>query len=407
MQPIKVYLDSSDYSHLSDPKADDTQLETLEKLKKHITSKNIICYYSGIHLSEMAPIGQENYKNADRRISLLYELCGPNALISQDRIISGEIAHALERSPIFQEAHSNQGEWYPFDLEELAPSQINLETALEQEIASAIPDKQQAALALAYIKKNPQLLKDYLAKLKNTPLTEAVKNLTKEYPMNESDALVMAKYILGHETAERAAAALKNSLQNTVWIFSWLKQNPKNLEALSKWTRTPAGIILEKIKNADTILSISRKHEPKETEQQLSKKAWDTRTDKLLERIATEHANTLPSTPKGSYEIPAATIKEKCPGLTTSVSSLYSAWRSSLLPNSRPAKPSDFQDGLHSTYAPYVDIFRADSFMAPHIKKFTEKYGTKIIPKLKGIIATIETEVERRGKILNTNTTHE
>jgi len=37
---------------------------------------------------------------------------------------------------------------------------------------------------------------------------------------------------------------------------------------------------------------------------------------------------------------------------------------------------------MHAVYAPYVDIFRADSFMAPYIARQSNKYGTTTVAKL-------------------------
>jgi hypothetical protein len=49
------------------------------------------------------------------------------------------------------------------------------------------------------------------------------------------------------------------------------------------------------------------------------------------------------------------------------------------------SKPSDFADALHAFYAPYVSIFRADNYMAPHIAKHVKQYGTRVVPKLRDL----------------------
>jgi hypothetical protein len=75
-------------------------------------------------------------------------------------------------------------------------------------------------------------------------------------------------------------------------------------------------------------------------------------------------------------------VEECCPGLSVGVRSLHLAWRAAVLRNAREAKPSDFVDAAHAMYAPYVDIFGADSFMAPHISSFAGKLGVTVVSKL-------------------------
>ena len=79
------------------------------------------------------------------------------------------------------------------------------------------------------------------------------------------------------------------------------------------------------------------------------------------------------------------------PGLSVGVRSLLSAWRSSLTAMTpRAPKNSDFPDAVHAMYAPYVQIFRADAFMAPHIQKLTKRFGTAVVSKLEELPSTIQ-----------------
>jgi hypothetical protein len=91
----------------------------------------------------------------------------------------------------------------------------------------------------------------------------------------------------------------------------------------------------------------------------------------------------------GSYT--AADVEVHCPGIATGVKSLYSSvWAN--VGGGRKEEASDSQpvDALHAFYAPYVRVFRADRFMAPHIQKQVKSGGTIVVPRLSQLVDTLE-----------------
>ena len=52
--------------------------------------------------------------------------------------------------------------------------------------------------------------------------------------------------------------------------------------------------------------------------------------------------------------------------------------------------PSDFGDAMHAFYAPYVDIYRTDRFMADGLKKILLTTQTHVASKLFELPALIE-----------------
>ncbi len=90
----------------------------------------------------------------------------------------------------------------------------------------------------------------------------------------------------------------------------------------------------------------------------------------------------------------AADVEIHCPGITAAIKSLYSSvWEN--VGGGRKEEPSDSQpvDAIHALYAPYVQVFRADRFMAPHIQKYVKGSGTIVVPKLTQLVKTLETQV--------------
>ena len=75
-------------------------------------------------------------------------------------------------------------------------------------------------------------------------------------------------------------------------------------------------------------------------------------------------------------------IDGSCPGLSVCIRALHSAWGTAISKTPRQAKLSDFPDAIHAMYAPYMDVFRADSFMSAHIAKHVASKMTRVVPKL-------------------------
>lgn len=63
--PLRVYLDSSDYSTLSSlPTSAEHELDILAQLKRWVADGAITCHFSGTHLSEMAPMKSKDGSNS-------------------------------------------------------------------------------------------------------------------------------------------------------------------------------------------------------------------------------------------------------------------------------------------------------------------------------------------------------
>ena len=95
-------------------------------------------------------------------------------------------------------------------------------------------------------------------------------------------------------------------------------------------------------------------------------------------------------------EFTASQIDATCPGLSVAARSLCWAWWTSTTKAPRKPEASDFPDAMHAVYAPYVDIFRADGFMAPHITKQARNYPVSIVPKLSQIKQIILRRLEQQ-----------
>ena len=170
-------------------------------------------------------------------------------------------------------------------------------------------------------------------------------------------------------------------------MMRWFSEHHDILNPVSRWIRDPSEKYIAGLQKAITGLQEIRRLEEATGEKMridlLTASGWKAAQHKLLLELAN---GVLAS----SYpHLPALTdvdaVSAHCLGLCTVVNSAYAAAWDSLKDQPRTPKASDFADALHAFYAPYVSIFRADSYMAPHIAKHVKKYGTRVVPKLRDL----------------------
>jgi len=402
MQPLSVYLDSSDFSDLSNPKSCTEELTAvLRQLKQWVSEERIVCCFSGTHLCEMAPLDVAYSEVAESRANLLVELCGRNALISLDRLVAGELKKSVGLSANLPLVHSTVGNWYPDGVELVLPvDKLEIAAEIQDVIQSTAMGRTQRRAAqrkaLKGGKPRPAMYASILANARSGSLDE----ILEKYPMRPEDARVLSRYAAGDATAKEAKTAFEESLRDPHWMMQWIGKNGALINQFTSWIRGPAAS-MHKHMNAvvqhsatvhrcDADFGTTLAYSFFSTSERL------TQQDKLLQGIALRMSMELLK--HDASELSVSSIDKDCPGLSVGIRSLHSAWWSTTSPRPRSPKLSDFPDGLHAMYALYVDIFRADTFMAPHIAKACNRFGTKVVSKLAHLPSAIHTLLSTRGR---------
>jgi hypothetical protein len=402
MDPVRIYLDSSDYSVLSDPARLDSSLQALlDDLRRWVADGAIECVFSGTILSEMAPIESQYVDAARRRADILVELCGQHAVVSQDVLFKGELRFALGLIEVLPQAYSCKAEWYPEGVEEMSPvGELHLAANIRDTIKELGFNRQQRRAAERRALRNglprPSVQAAAVANARGGSLDE----ILEKYPMRPNDARVLARYIVGDATAAEASEAFLSSLRDPRWMMRWFEQHHSKLTPFIEWVRVPAESMhvcishmaehAAKVREADLALGTTL------SKSLFSAAQWQQQQDQMLGRIATSIAKAFLQIE--SAQLTSALIDEKCPGISVGIRSLHSAWRATTFKSPRKPKLSDFPDCLHAIYAPYVDIFRADSFMAPYIQKAVIPYGTVVADRLNTLGPTLRRILDGRGK---------
>lgn len=394
MQPICVYLDSSDFSVLSNPKFCSDELSSvLTQLKKWVNEKKIVCCFSGTHLCEMAPLDTAYSDAAESRACLLVELCGRNALISQDRLFAGELMNALGLSANPPVVHSPVGNWYPEGVEFVLPiDKLEITAEIQDVIQSTVTGRAQRRAAQRKVLKGgnprPAMYASILANARRGSLDE----ILEKYPMRPKDARVLSRYAVGDATAKEAKTAFEESLRDPSWMMQWIGKNGALINQFTSWIRGPAASMHRHmnsmVQHSASVRQCDADFGTTLADSFFSPSEWLTQQGSLLQGIALRMSKELLN--QDASELSVSSIDKDCPGLSVGIRSLHSAWWTTTSQRPRSPKLSDFPDGLHAMYAPYVDIFRADAFMAPHIAKACNRFGTKVVSKLTQLPSAIQ-----------------
>lgn len=391
-EPIRVYLDSSDFSRLSNPRRSTVEQEIAAQLREWADAGLVQFLFSGIHLVEMAPLDTNSTLAATERVDLLVGLCGRNALVSIDRIVAAEL-HRLHdpyaASPIVV---SNKGEWYPAWGNLVSPVQW-ADTIREVDLTSKGHglNRQQRRLAKRKIFKHGRPTAVTRAFLLENEKSSDYKELLEQYPMRPHDARVLGKYILGEATAEEANEAFLEGLRDPRWMMRWFANHQSKTTPFTDWLRAPALKLLrtveemaklaERLRLLEAVLGNKRKPDI------LSANQWARQQDEVVCRLAQRMLAHEFS--EGRASVTAQDVDARCPGLSTSVRLVHSAMRDSTSEIPRRPKRSDFADGVHAMYAPYVDYFRADAYMAAHVQRALAQHSTTVVSNLRNLVPEI------------------
>lgn len=394
MLPLKLYLDSSDFSVLSDSKRQTSELlELRDQLQAWVREGKLQCVFSGTHLSEMAPLETKVADAAERRANLLADLCGRNAVVSQDVLFADELRLAYGLTPQQPSPFNNTGDWFPAgtaDTLELQPMDIGAEIrgAIDRMQLNRAARRKAASLAL----RNGKLRAQAHKTLKRGARHGSLEEILKIYPMRPDDARTIGRYVFGDADACAAREAFLNSLRDPHWMMQWFRQHHERLTPFLDWVRSPAKGMLANLQqmsaHAELVRRVDKLLDQRTADELFSSSQWVTWQDDLLISIAHRLAQALLH--HEIEKLSVSSIDRSCPGLACGIRSLHSAWWTVTSATPRKPKLSDFPDALHAMYAPYVDVFRADSFMAPYIARYSSRFGTTVVAKLADLKPKLE-----------------
>ncbi|ARP81208.1 hypothetical protein CAL12_10390 [Bordetella genomosp. 8] len=366
----------------------------LRDLQMLSDSGDVEFWYSGAHISEMAPVHYKYTSSAVQRSTCLSALCGRKALVSVDRLIAHEFLCLTQGRHETGAVLSYDGDWFP-EIDEFLSKFVWKKVA--QTTGDELRNLQVNRAARRQLKakmfRGGKPSKELGALFKSNKDISAILDM---YPMREDSALTLGAYFVGNASKADAKAAFLDSFRDPQWMMLWFSRHDKAMTPVFAWARAASVEMIEKLRQAVESIAVLRAR--LEQMSMVNKAAgssrrsplmddswWRTMEDGVVQRILTR-STELSGEGKA---ISPRDADDLLTGLASCARVYVSLARFSLGDSPRKLKESDWVDCLHAMYAPYVHIFRADTFMAPVIQRHVDKYGVTVVGKLKDLKAVI------------------
>ncbi|WP_245145143.1 hypothetical protein [Pseudomonas sp. RGM2987] len=368
--PIRVYLDSSDFSNFSDPREDAASLKVLRnKLLSWVEAGDIEIRYSMAHIMEAVPIDLDIPGLGRRRLNCIKELCGKKVFADPITLVSQELSGS-NKVPLV----NNEGHWFPSA------------GAIWDDETEGTPDPP----------KSRQQRRFEISKLKKSKANmDEVQEFLREYPVKKRNALAMFSK---PRSGEAVANALQNSVKDLGFLYDWYIENWSRSTEYSKAVRGAGKELSDLLTTAASEIKalhltlMNSGVSGSEVQKQLMNHAKE-----LADKASQDMIDSL-SEGRVSPELKVKANLESTPSLYVFSKLLAQIFLSSAVAvkNTRKARDSDLGDLVHSMYVPYVDIFRADLATASALHKAQLGSNTRIVTSLEQLVVELESMVVAR-----------
>ena len=377
-RPVVVYLDNQDYSVLANPKRHIAEPELpslLAELRTLRETGSVKFVFSDVGVAEALPIRLEDVDLSMNQVRLLQELCGDHALITYGRLVREELlqVHQLDATPI-QVLGGKYG-WLPPGLERLWEQSANEKTlkarALELLAGEGLDQKSmRERLPIAEKRLRQHLLTQRKARIDRG-----------EFHVLPKFQDVLLRAAVGEATAAEKKAAFLESWTDLEWLVSKHCQQPE----VVNWFRD--SVRSQNISGGQALRRFANTMVGRDIPASWRDGGMDSIRDEYLTELVVA-ASTVFDLPEKRF--PIEDIRRYCPGLSAQAGVYFSfAWAHIASRAKKEISDSAAADAMHSVYAPYVDVFRTDKAMAPHVQRSLADAGTQVVRLRKDLSTTI------------------
>jgi hypothetical protein len=383
-----IYLDSSFYSRLSDPRVPASK-RILEELAPLVDSKVIAAPVSAFHISECAALDGQIIELARLRGQVMKQLSGGRSFRFFTEFVSQEIANAVRSHlPSREVALSNEGAWYP----DIAPNIRRFRERIRADMAESIKSEGGGRLnrrarrrLLTELMPRGYLRNDFQEMLMSQR-SILMKRVLEEFPVENVDRLTskIMKFIIGDQVEAEIVEELRCSLNDPEFVLGWMLNRYDKQQKIPSWLRNPSEKMAEKIVyiRRNLIDELSKlgmsEVEAELLDDFIGKRDFQGSIKRGLVQSAIASRSGDRETQGMSVEqVSALTL----PAFDTLSEALVEYIRRMLLgrKSQRKARSSDFVDLLHAMYLPYVDIFCCDGFMAQVLDKTSKRQDVCLV----------------------------
>lgn len=386
---INVYLDSSDYSVLSDPNRSNSEVEAiLSQLEKFLRDGRIVCWFSAASVAEAVPLAPKFLPSARNRLEIIKRLCGNNCLVDVSTLAAVERNAVLKRRPpMLNEVRRVDGRWTP-NINEIADNILTPQQELKRQLAALGLGRAERRKMEHSIKKNGA-----------QAAQSAVAEFYQRYPFRSVDKPTLTAYAEGRADKAQMLECLVSAFTDLDRVADWYEKRWDHTAPVFKWIRSSGTSIVQNMpKLVDVFL--------RERQNAINIGISEEDAAKMLDRIAVDivsRAHRILGKQLLKIDLDAAEepisdddLWSWAPGISTMGAAAGHVSRRAAFVRKypRPPKESDFGDMIHSAYMPYVDIFRADGFTADALKQLKSARTTVVVPRLTELIPEIQKKIE-------------
>lgn len=361
--PLSIYLDSSDFSYLSNPVGDQEKKSAIKnKLKGWVDAGKIEIRYSMTHIMEALPTQERAIELGRQRLSCIQKLCGKKVLLDQITLITNELLPQKQQSAL-----NDNGCWFPL-----------------LEFLDGLSDQDEKATTLN--RKERRILAAELRKSKgDLDFAREQEKLIEQFPITRSGA---SKILRNPNNSMVLKNVMVESLSDLPNLFSWHEKHWQMQTEFSNILRE-SGIGIRDVFN-DAARELKAYYE----EQQVlgePDKVVDQKIKAFLQILKSNALRDLVESLSDELAPPLESIaigKDTTPMLLILSNLMMHHIQSSVIPrqHSRAPKSSDLGDIMHALYIPYVDFFRADAATAHAISSQRFGFDAQIVTSLDELI---------------------
>ena len=395
-EPLTVYLGADDFSNFANPTKRTADVESVERsLLEWRDAGKLELVFALPHVLEVAPTVPEAIEFARPRLNCIKRLCGSRCLADPQRLLEHELSKITKSGVRHRnlQVHRNDGEWFP-EIDPTGWKKPDIAMLVRDELAaSASGNREARRKQKRTVFSGAGTLKAAAKQALHVTTLQAAAAIAQKYPLTESAALAISRYLAGKDSAENALAGIKESLTDLDCYGEWFELHWAEVEGTASWLRQIGEQLRHSIVNSAVHGEFLR-------EQMLSSGAQTAEIARLFETQFDQQMSTYPNRFAGKMAN-AFGLGEPCTEIDCDTAPSFMAFAGVAaqvlrysafdITNSKQRRPrrSDFGDVLHSLYLPCVDVFRADGFSAMAIAQAHLPFTASVV-SFKALVPTIQ-----------------
>jgi len=377
--PIFIYLDSSDYSAMSEPRGIRPELmKVRDACREFAVDPRIRFVYSAVHISEMAPLDTLYADAAAARADLLVELCARNALIPFTQLYDLELERLVlcEEKPIV--IVSPDGDWFDMPDTDFETLRIDWQKTASGALADMFEGRPPSRKMRRIVASATRKAQSNTRQGRGIPL--------EDWPFRPREAKVFMAFAAGGSSKEDIEEAFREALRDPAHMMRWFRSEKGSRSSLSNLLRKPANEMMTNMRQYAARFADLRQASADEVDTFLHSFNWSEKADEMLLKVC----SSILGRKNAAGSVPAIDdVVRFCPGISAQIRTLFGVLRTVMEGGKRTPTDSAFVDSAHALYAPYVSVFRADKSMAPNIARATNESDVRIARLLTEVPAIV------------------